>query len=164
MPEPRQFLTLLSRSARFIDFYIKKSFESLPINSRLEFQFLITIKEMRNPRKTDVIYFNLVEISTGVETLNRLQKHDLIYDFPDEQDRRIKRLALTPKGKNLLDKALEKFDILDNLTRNFGVDDSWKNFIPSLMWFNDYHNQIYHQHRNLSFDELMTVTGLSTNG
>jgi DNA-binding MarR family transcriptional regulator len=160
MDSSRQFLTLLSRSARFIDLYIKKAFEGLDIGSRLEFQFLISIREMENPRKTDVIYFNLVEISTGVETLNRLQKNKLIRDFPDEQDKRIKRLALTPKGEELIALALKKFDSLDNLTRSFGKDDVWKSFIPSLMWFNDFHNEIYHKNRNKSFDEIMQAIGV----
>ena len=74
MPKGRQFLTLLSRASRFLDFYIKKAFEGTEISSRLEFQFLISIHEMKNPRKTDVIYFNLVELSTGVEVLKRMQK------------------------------------------------------------------------------------------
>jgi DNA-binding MarR family transcriptional regulator len=161
MPESRQFLTLLSRSARFIDFYIKKAFEGLEITSRLEFQFLISIKEMHNPRKTDIIYFNLVEISTGVETLNRLARNKLIREIPDPADKRIKRVSLTSKGDELVNKALKKFDVLDNLTRSFGSDESWRSFIPSLTWFNDFHNEIYMKSRTLNFDDLASLVGIS---
>jgi len=157
MPQARQFLTLLSRSARFMDFYIKKAFEGLEITSRLEFQFLVSIHEMKNPRKTDVIYFNLVELSTGVESLKRMQKNGLIKDFPDESDKRTKRLALTPKGKEALSVALQKYQWLDQLVNSFGSDDSWKAFIPSLMWFNDFHNEVYHKHREKSFEKLMDL-------
>ena len=155
MPQPRQFLTLLSRAARFLDFYLKKAFEELEITSRLEFQFLISIQEMKNPRKTDVIYFNLVELSTGVETLKRLQKSGLIRDFADESDKRIKRLALTPEGSKVLTAALEKFKRLDDLANSFGSDGSWQEFIPSLMWFNDFHNEVYHKHKDKPFEQLM---------
>jgi DNA-binding MarR family transcriptional regulator len=160
MPPSRQFLTLLSRSARFIDFYMKKAFEGLAISSRLEFQFLITIKEMKNPRKTDVIYFNLVELSTGVETLNRLKKNKLIRDYADDGDKRIKRLALTGNGEELVGQALQKFSVLDQLTLGFGNDESWKSFIPSLIWFNDFHNEVYRKHRSLNFEELCLKLGM----
>ncbi len=157
MPPSRQFLTLTSRSARFIDFYIKKAFEDLEISSRQEFQFLITIKEMKKPRKTDVIYFNLVEISTGVEILNRLQRNKMIRDFSDKQDKRIKRIQLTPKGEKLVAAALQKFDSLDQLTHSFGQDETWKSMIAPLIQFNDYHNEVYHKYRNLPFKELMEL-------
>lgn len=158
MSHPRQFLTLLSRSSRFLDFYIKKAFEGLEIGSRLEFQFLISIHEMKNPRKTDVIYFNLVELSTGVESLKRMQKQGLIKDFPDATDKRTKRLSLTSKGHQVLMSALEKFKDLDELVHSFGADGSWQAFIPSLMWFNDFHNEVYHKHKDKSFEQLMSLT------
>ncbi len=153
MPPARQFLILLSRAARFIDFYMKKAFEGLPLNSRLEFQFLISIKEMENPRKTDIIHFNLVEISTGVETLKRLKANGLVNDVPDTGDKRIKRLVLTKKGKAVLSRALEKFDALDKLANTFQTKD-WTSYIPSLLAFNNYHNEIYFQHKEKPFEEL----------
>ncbi|MFN3557026.1 MAG: winged helix DNA-binding protein, partial [Bacteroidales bacterium] len=107
------------------------------------------------PRKTDVIYFNLVELSTGVETLKRLQKSGLIRDFSDESDKRIKRLALTPEGSKVLTAALKKFKRLDDLANSFGSDGSWQEFIPSLMWFNDFHNEVYHKHKDKPFEQLM---------
>ncbi|MFW5687787.1 MAG: MarR family winged helix-turn-helix transcriptional regulator [Bacteroidota bacterium] len=157
MSSGRQFLTLLSRASRFVDFYMKKAFEELEITSRLEFQFLVSIKEMKNPRKTDVIYFNLVEISTGVETLKRLQKGGMVLDFPDESDKRIKRLKLTEKGEMVLSAALEKFELLDQLVQSFGKDESWQAFIPSLTWFNDFHNEIYFRHKDRPFNDLMAL-------
>lgn len=157
MPPARQFLTLLSRGARFLDFYLKKAFEGLEISSRLEFQFLVSIHEMKNPKKTDVIYFNLVEISTGVETLKRMQKNGLVTDFSDPTDKRTKRLTLTAKGNEVLSAALKKFRFLDQLVNSFGSDDSWQAFIPSLMWFNDFHNEVYHKHKEKSFDQLMDL-------
>lgn len=162
MPESQQFMTLLSRSARFIDFYIKKAFEDLNINSRLEFQFLISIMEMGNPRKTDVIYFNLVEISTGVDTLSRLQKNKLVKELPDVNDKRIRRVALTTKGKALVAQALTQFVYLDQLTRTFATDESWKSMIPMLLKFNDFHNEIYHKYRSRSFKEIMDVIGVES--
>ena len=154
MPIERQFLTLLSRASRFIDFYIRKALEDTKVNSRLEFQFLISIKEMGEPRKTDVIYFNITEISTGVETLKRLQNRGLIQDFADKNDKRIRRLELTKTGKEVVEEALRKFNVLDKLAMAFGTENDWKNFIPSLMQFNEIHNNFYQSNRQKGFNEF----------
>lgn len=154
MPLERQFLTLLSRASRFIDFYIRKALEDTKVNSRLEFQFLISIKEMGEPRKTDVIYFNLTEISTGVETLKRLQNRGLIMDFADKQDKRIRRLVLTKLGNTVINEALKKFNILDNLVHSFGTEKDWKSFTPALLKFNEIHNRFYHVNRQKGFNEF----------
>lgn len=160
MNEQRQFLTLLNRASRFLDFYMKKALEGLEISSRLEFQFLISIKEMNEPRKTDVIYFNLVELSTGVEILKRLQQNKLILDFPDESDKRTKRLRVTPKGDELLEKIMFQFEKLDSLCLTFGSNSDWKQFIPLLKAFNEYHTDVFHKHREKNFDVLMKILGI----
>jgi DNA-binding MarR family transcriptional regulator len=162
MRAERQFLTLLSRAARFIDFYIQKAFEELPIKSRLEFQFLISVHEMNNPRKTDIINFNLVEISTGVETLKRLQKKGLIEDGSDENDRRVKRITLTTFGEKTVISALKRFDDLDKLVHTFDKENSWKSFIPVLMKFNDHHTNMYRENKEESFDTLLEKSNLKT--
>lgn len=154
MPESRQFLTLLSRASRFIDFYMKKALEEIDLHSRLEFQFLVTIHEMRNPGKTDVIHFHLVEISTGVETLKRLIKKGLLFESQDSEDKRVRRVSLTPEGESVLARALERFNKLDRLTKSFPSEEKWRNFIPDLLHFNDSHNVIYSGYREMNLDQL----------
>jgi DNA-binding MarR family transcriptional regulator len=157
MPEARQFLTMLSRATRFIDFYIKKAFEGIEISSIVEFQFLISVMEMKNPPKTDVIYFNLVEVSTGVETLKRLVKKGFLKENADTEDKRVKRVELTPDGYRVLKEALGKFQQLDQLVQGFGAEEGWKSFIPALLRFNELHNEIYYQNRGRNFDQLMDL-------
>lgn len=154
MPPERQFLTLLSRASRFIDFYIRKALEDTPLHSQLEFQFLISIKEMGKPRKTDVIYFNLTEISTGVETLKRLQQRGLINDLTDPHDKRIRRLVLTSTGNAVVKDALTQFNTLDHLVKAFGTEEDWKGFITALLRFNELHNSFYQHHRQKRFHEF----------
>ncbi len=154
MPESRQFLTLLSRASRFIDFYLKKALEEIDLHSRLEFQFLVTIREMGNPGKTDVINFHLAEISTGVETLKRLIRRGLISESPDSEDKRVRRVSLTPEGEEVLERALGKFNLLDRLTGSFPSEEKWKSFIPDLLYFNDAHNVIYSGYREMDLEQL----------
>lgn len=157
MPQAKKFLTSLSRASRFIDFYMKKAFEDINIKSLIEFQFLISIQEMKNPRKTDVIYFNLVEVSTGVETIKRLVRRGFLEEIPDKDDGRTCRLKLAVDGRKALKEALSKFRLLDLLADGFGPKENWQGFIPSLLEFNDIHTNIYHHHRTKSFEELIDI-------
>lgn len=64
-----------------------------------EYGILQTIKREKNPRKTEVIYANLFELSTGTDMLNRIKKRGLIKEYNDPGDKRSKRLELTAKGE-----------------------------------------------------------------
>ena len=53
---------LLSRLSRFYDFYTKKFFSSLPINSQLEFQFLLLLNKSGMPKKRKLSNHNWLSI------------------------------------------------------------------------------------------------------
>ena len=60
---------------------------------------LATIHPEKNPKKTEVIYANLFELSSGTDMLNRMKKRGLIKEYDDQVDKRSKRIELTPKGE-----------------------------------------------------------------
>ena len=71
---------------------------------------LATITRSGNPYElTPSQLMNSVLITSGAMTalLNRLTKLKLIYRSPDPKDGRIKLAGLTPKGIELIDKAIE---------------------------------------------------------
>jgi len=156
LPLQKQFITLISRAGRFIDFYMKKAFEDLPIKSGHEFQFLITVNEMKNPRKTDLINIGITELSTGLETIKRMISAGLLEDTTDKNDKRVKRLQITKKGTNVLTKAIDKFQYLDKMIDTFNDHDKVR-FLPSLIGFNDYHNSVFMKYKHKNFNELIQL-------
>jgi len=75
-----------------------------------DFDVLATIRRSGEPFElTPSRLMQSVLITSGAMTalLNRLQKLELIYRAPDLKDGRIKLVGLTPKGVNLIDKALD---------------------------------------------------------
>lgn len=102
----QQFLVLITRLSRIHDIFCKKFFEGLPINTLLEFNFLSYINKESTCNKSEVIYQNLVEYTTGIDVLKRLTKLDLILESKDELDKRKKKIKITSEGKKILMESL----------------------------------------------------------
>jgi len=86
--------------------YIKTALADLPLKGLHDFTFLATLTEARDLRKSDLIEQNMLEFPSGMEVIRRLQRHDLIYDFPDPNDARSRRVALTATGREVFQQAL----------------------------------------------------------
>ena len=68
------------------------------VSSLDEYSFLVHLTFQESFRKMELIKMHNLEAPTGIDIINRLQKRDLIEEFPDEEDRRSKRIRLTPQG------------------------------------------------------------------
>ena len=102
----QQFLEVIFRLSRLQDFYTKKLFEGLPLNNLLEFNFLFSLNKNTSFKKKEIIDYNLVEYTTGIDIIKRLIKLQLVTEFPDQLDKRSNRLKITSAGKRVLVDAL----------------------------------------------------------
>lgn len=93
-------LKIIGRISKLNMAYANIALKETGLNQIEEFGILQTIKQEKSPRKTEVIYANLFELSSGTDMMNRLQKRGLIKEYADKEDRRSKRVELTAKGEN----------------------------------------------------------------
>ena len=100
-----QLVILLRRIGKFHIAYSNKALEGTGLDQMEEFGILVTIYNQKNPIKSEAIYHNIMELSSGSNILIRLKKRGLVSEYNDEQDRRVKRLKLTAKGEETLLKA-----------------------------------------------------------
>ena len=105
-------LKIVGRITKLNMFYAQKALEGTEINQIEEFGVLATISQDGNPRKTDVIYSSLLDLSSGSDMLNRLKKRGLIREYRDDHDKRSRRVELTVKGKRVMELCYER------ITRN----------------------------------------------
>lgn len=84
-----------------------------------DFIFLNSIATLNDPKKTQVIYSNFNELSSGLLVLGRLKSQGHITERPDKDDRRVKRLAITRKGRTVLGKC---YVALSALNKDFYKD------------------------------------------
>lgn len=61
-------------------------------------------------RISDVAALDGLDLNHASQVLSRLEAHDLVRRTPDPDDARARRVALTPKGRSLLDSALPAMD------------------------------------------------------
>ena len=79
--------------------YVKTALKDSELVSIMDYLFLGTLLREGDMRKTELIAYNLAEFSPGMEVIRRLLRKNLIEDYSDPDDKRSKRVLLTPKGK-----------------------------------------------------------------
>ncbi|HLN73478.1 MAG: MarR family winged helix-turn-helix transcriptional regulator [Methylococcaceae bacterium] len=151
------FLEYISRIARFHEFYTRKFLEGLPINSRLEFQFLQTVHILQQAKKTDLINLLLVEYTTGMDIIKRLINNGLFVETQNENDKRVKLLELTGDGKKLLSVAEKRLKEERNMFLECISMNKWKKTMPYLQELAEFHNSIYIHHNNKPYSELLNL-------
>ena len=102
-------IKLIDRIARLHSIYIQIALKDVKLNHFEEFSLLSAVAQLENPRKTEVIYHTINELSTGLSLLSGLIKKRCITECDDAEDKRSKRLRLTPKGEKLLDACYKQF-------------------------------------------------------
>ncbi|MBN1251145.1 MAG: winged helix-turn-helix transcriptional regulator [Bacteroidales bacterium] len=149
-----EFSTLLTGLYRFAKHYIKKALINTSFKAIDEFGFLATLLKEKSLLKNELINKHLLEISSGSEILKRLIKSELIYEYPDQNDKRAKRVSLTEKGTKEIFTAFDEMHkvseiIIGNLN-NSEINEALSVF-NKLTYF---HNHIHEKDRNSSIDDL----------
>lgn len=98
-----QFAKLIGRIAKIHTGLSLPILKEHGISSFEDFAFLNSVYKLEQPRKTDVINTNFIELSSGLLIIDRLKKNGWISEKGDEVDKRSKRLSILPKGKKVLE-------------------------------------------------------------
>lgn len=151
-----RFLEYLSRIARYHEFYIRKALQDLEINTRLEFLFLQTVDNYEVVKKTDLINIHLLEYTTGIDTIHRLIKKELIEEVQATKDKRVKLLKITEKGKQILETSVKRVTE-ENEMFFLAINNRWKKGIPILEEVDNFHNKIYQNHNSKPFAEICNL-------
>ena len=103
-----RLVILLRRIGKFHIAYSNIALEGTGLAQMEEFGILVTIFNMGNPIKSETIYNNIMELSSGSNMLIRMKKRGLVREYDDKEDKRQTRLELTPKGKKVLFQAKDR--------------------------------------------------------
>lgn len=95
---------------------LKKQTKSVLSESSLssidEYSFLLHLDYQESFRKMEIIELHNLEGPTGIDIIKRLVRNELIEEFPDEEDKRAKRIKITTKGISELNEVKPKIDLL----------------------------------------------------
>ncbi len=152
----------VGRLARFADMYTKKALAALPIANTDEIVYLMILDETNTPRKSELIHSGLSEFSTGVEIIRRLQKANLVEEFPDAEDRRSKRIRLTDQGKKLLEEVYPKMEIVSKMVASTLTEEEKDLLIQILGRLERRHEQLYSIVKTKNLEETAEVLKLES--
>lgn len=125
-PMPGAYLMkLIGFIARLFEIYIARALSDLPeIKQAEDFFFLNSIFHSGECRKTEVVQQQLMGISTGIDTLNRLLSNNLIEERTDPSDKRARLVKTTEKGAEILQQCYRRAGVVNDLIfNNLSVDD-----------------------------------------
>ena len=80
------------------------------VSSIDEYSFLLHLDYQESFRKMELVELHNLEAPTGIEIIKRLLKNKLIEEFPDQEDRRAKRVKITKSGSLELQNVKPKID------------------------------------------------------
>jgi MarR family transcriptional regulator, lower aerobic nicotinate degradation pathway regulator len=153
--ESKTILTILiAYLYRYAKHYSKKALEDTPLSTLDEFTFLATLSYRGNLTKTELINLHLLEITSGIEIIKRLEKGDLLESYADPNDRRSKRVKLTSRGREVLEVVMKKMDLVAQVVSGDLSEAEQQRLLPILHRLNDFHAVIHHQDRKSDLEAI----------
>ncbi len=145
---------LVGRLSRFAYFYSKKAVEKMRFNNLDDLLYLYVMIEMKSPKKSELIHAMLSEFASGIDIINRLLKMGLCEEFPDENDKRAKRVRITPAGMGALREASPIMAQISKIAFN-ELTETEKRMIAHILRRADrFHSEHYADFRGQDFDSI----------
>jgi DNA-binding MarR family transcriptional regulator len=149
-----RLVILLRRIGKFHMSYSNKALEGTGLDQIEEFGILVTIYNQKNPIKSEAIYNNIMELSSGTNMLIRMKKRGLVTEYADKEDKRVKRLSLTKKGEEAILKAKVQVLKVAHMIVHALTDDEKQLCIQLLSPIDTRLSGAYQRLKNKSFDEI----------
>ncbi|SEO12902.1 DNA-binding transcriptional regulator, MarR family [Mucilaginibacter gossypiicola] len=149
-----RLMILIRRIGKYHMVYSNKALEGTGLDQIEEFGILVTIFNQVNPIKSEAIYNNIIELSSGTNMLNRLKKRGLITEYDDIDDKRIKRLKLTILGEETLGKAKVRVLEVARMMTNVLSEEDKQLCFQLLNPVSEKFDGTFQKFKNKGFDEI----------
>lgn len=101
---------LCGRLAKYATYYSKRALEPHEIRSIEDWVYLARLLQLGSPTKSELIVEMVSEFPSGIDVIKRLVKQGWIEEYPDELDRRSKRVRVTEAGRGLLYSTFQRME------------------------------------------------------
>lgn len=150
----RMIVWLTHRLSKLFRWYAKDTLKANGLTSMDEYFFLISINRLGNPSKTEVYADNITELNTGTQMMKRLIDAGLIEEFTDKDDKRVRRVKLTSKGKKTRENFFQQ--TIPDLKLKMGnlSETEKKEAIRVLAYLEKFHSNIYFNDGHMSYEDI----------
>jgi DNA-binding MarR family transcriptional regulator len=156
MVPPRPDLALAKLMGRIMGIYTvyaEEAAKAAGVKRAWEFYFLNYIAQMNNPKKTEVIYQHICELSTGLSILESLKSSGFIEEKEDPDDKRSRRLSITPAGTEMLFRCYKKFGQVGEIMFGDISPEDLQLCIQLIQSVDSKHNETWQHYKGKPFDE-----------
>lgn len=147
-------LKIMGRIMSAFGYYHRSAMAEIKMPASESFFFLNGLAHLGEVKKTDLINYLFFEYTTGIEAINKLIKNGLIKEKQDLNDKRAKKLSLTPKGKKLLNDGYKQSSRVGQLIFRDVNPDMIHLCIQLLSPVEEKHSRLLGEVKNERFEEL----------
>lgn len=147
---------LFGRLAKYATYYSKRALEPQEIRSIEDWVYLVKLLEMGSPTKSELIVEMVSEFPSGIDIIKRLIRQGWIEEYPDKQDRRSKRVRMTPAGRTLLFETFQRMEDVAQVAFQPLNHDEKVMLYQLLEKLDSFHHQTHPQVRQATHEETRT--------
>jgi DNA-binding MarR family transcriptional regulator len=157
------FMMAVSRSTLAFWVYMRLALKDMPLRSIEEIMFCSALNNLGESRKSDVINYAMMEISTGTDILNRLIKKGFINQRIDPDDKRSRLLTLTRAGTTALKKCFKKASLARGIFLADLTEGEKKVIIQILFPLQEKHSKLAVESKGKKIDDIYAAIMESKN-
>jgi DNA-binding MarR family transcriptional regulator len=148
------FMMTVSRSILAFWVYMRIALKDTPIPTIEGIMFCSALNNLGESRKTDVINYAMMEISTGTDILNRLIEKGLINQRIDPNDKRVKLLTVTASGQAALRECYKKAKLAREIFLTDLTEDDKKLVAHILDPLQEKHSKLSVENKGKTIEEI----------
>jgi DNA-binding MarR family transcriptional regulator len=148
------FMKVIMRLSQSYIIYARIALKNTHLPIYEYFTFLAVSRALGESRKSDVINFAMIDLSTGSDILSRLIKDGYLKERTDPNDKRSKLISITSAGEKVLQECFKKTLIARRLFLKGLSDEDKKLCIQILEPSETRHSVISVESKNKSIEEI----------
>lgn len=139
---------------RYAKHYSKKALDQSPLSTLDDFTFLLTLNTQGSMTKSELIHQHLLEITSGVEILKRLERQGYIFTSANPNDRRSKHVSITDEGRTLIREMMDSMKQVSAIVAGNLSTTEMRQLLPLLMKLDSFHGEIHKQDKKSDLGEI----------
>lgn len=139
----REIIVLFSQISKYSKNYLKKVLDKTVLSTSDEFGFLITMYRKDSTTKSELSKLLITEKTSGIETINRLIKKNLVKEFKESHNKKNVYIQITEQGNKEIEKILPEIQDLAKLVVGDLNIFEVKKLHNLLVKLDNFHNKIY---------------------
>ena len=148
------FMMTVSRTTLAFWVYMRIALKDTPLPSIESIMVCAALNALGESRKSDVINYAMLEISTGTDILNRLIQKGFINERVDPEDKRSKLLTLSPSGSVTLRACFKKAQLAREIVLADLTDDDKKLVAHILNPVQEKHTKLSRESKGKTIEEV----------